>query len=82
MDTMSWHDLFGPVTGKLNPRRRLGSEFAEWRTLDKDTFFNGYEYAAGSQFKVFESQDAGWVVFKRDSVTPNGNTPGRFIHRN
>ena len=81
MDTMTWEQLFGPVTGKLNPRHKLGTEFSEWRVLDNDTWFNGYEYATGSKFRVFESENFGHVVFDQNSKTPNGEIPGKFSHR-
>lgn len=76
---MSWDSLFGPITGKKNPRRTLKN--AEWRTLEEDTFFDGMAYAKGSQYKVWETDNFGWVCFHHDSRTPDGNKPGRFLHK-
>lgn len=85
---MSWEDIFGPIGQNLTSaqrgarRRRIDRENADWRTLDKDTNFNGYEYAKGSRFKAFETENFGFVVFERStSKTPDGKIPGKFIHR-
>jgi hypothetical protein len=56
-------------------------EDAKWQTLENDAHVGEGTYAAGSQFKVFETQNFGWVVFKTDSLTPTGQRPGRFIQK-
>lgn len=77
--TLNWQDLFGPITGKRKKHLTLAN--AQWKVLDVDSWFNGIEYAAGSRYKIFETQDFGWVIFHSDSKTPDGNRPGKFIHR-
>lgn len=81
MHIMTWESVFGPVTGKRNPRHKLGTKFSEWRTLEQHTWFNGYEYAAGSRWRAFETENFGHVVFAPGTVTPNGGIPGRHSHR-
>lgn len=54
-------------------------EDAKWQTLTENTYLNGITYAAGSPFKVFETQDFGWVVFGPDTRTADGNIPFRRI---
>ena len=81
MHFMTWDSIFGPVTGKRNNHRKLGSKFSEWRTLEHDTMFDGYKYAAGSRYRAFESRDFGHVIFAPDSKTPEGHTPGKFWNK-
>jgi hypothetical protein len=52
---------------------------AVWQTLTANTWIDGCEYAAGSQFKVFETTNFGWIVFGPETKTPDGNTPGKRI---
>jgi hypothetical protein len=54
---------------------------ATWRTLDEDSMINGISYAKGSRYKAFRGGDFGFLVFAHDSKTPDGDTPGRFIHK-
>jgi len=75
----TWDYFFGPLTGKRNPKRNIRT--AQWQQLTEDIWFDGYEYAAGSEFKVFETQDFGFVCFKPGSLTPQGHRPGRLIHK-
>lgn len=79
MKTMTWNEVFGRITGKRNPKRTMQN--AKWITLSEDVWFDGYEYAKGSQYKVFETPNFGWVVFHLDTRTPNGNIPFRRIHK-
>ena len=76
---MSWESLFGPIGGKRTKLRQLKD--AQWLTLPINTMFEGYTYAAGSEYKFWETKDAGYVLFKTNSLTPEGARPGRFIHR-
>lgn len=69
--------IFAQLTrGKL-PKLRS----AKWQELSADTYLFGYKYAKGSQYKVFETKDAGWVAFAPGTKTPEGHTPGRLYHR-
>jgi len=52
---------------------------AIWQELEKDTWLNGCEYAKGSQFKCFETTNFGWIVFAPNTLTSNGNVPGKRI---
>lgn len=55
---------------------------AKWQTLAEHTHIGGIDYAAGSSFKVFETTNFGWIVFRgADTLTPDGNIPGKFIHK-
>jgi hypothetical protein len=56
-------------------------EDAKPQTLTENTHIGGIEYAAGSGFKVFETQNFGWICFKPDSKTPDGKIPGKLIHK-
>jgi len=76
---MTWHELFGAITGKRNPKRTLTN--AKWQVLNEDTNFEGISYAKGSRFKVWEGSDFGYVGFAPESKTPEGNTPGKFLHK-
>ena len=62
-------------------KKSIKLEDAKFQTLENDTYVDGITYAAGSQFKVFETANFGWIVFKADSLTPEGHRPGRFIHK-
>lgn len=79
MRVLTWEAIFGPMTGIRNKRRSL--EKAIWNTLTEDVWFDGYEYAKGSKYKFWEGKDFGWVIFDKDSKTPHGNIPGKFIHK-
>jgi hypothetical protein len=76
---LTWQQLFGSPTGRRNNLRKL--EKAEWRTLPTHTMFDGYTYAAGSEYKFWETENFGYVLFRTNSLTPEGARPGRFIHR-
>ena len=52
---------------------------AVWQTLAADIWLDGCEYAKGSQFKVFETRNFGWIVFDKATRTPDGNVPGKHI---
>jgi len=52
---------------------------AVWQPLAENTWLNGCEYAAGSQFKCFETTNFGWIVFAPETLTPCGNIPGKRI---
>jgi len=78
---MTWHSLFGEPTGKLDPKRKLGKPFSEWRILDEDTVFDGIPYAKGSKYRVFESENFGHVYFHIDSKCPDGTTPAKHWHK-
>ena len=65
-----------------NVRTRVYSlRNAEWRRLEDDTYVDGITYAKGSEYKVFETTNFGWVVFKPESKSPCGATPNKFIHK-
>jgi hypothetical protein len=80
MKIMSWDSIFGPVTGVQNKRRSLKN--ATWNVVTEDVWFDGYVYAAGSQYKFWEGKDFGYVAFHPSSRTPNGMVPGKFLHKN
>ena len=52
---------------------------AQMQTLKEDTKVEGVEFAKGSQYKVFETKNFGWLVFHSSSKTPSGGTPSRII---
>lgn len=62
-------------------KKHIMMEDAKPQTLAEDTHIGGIEYAAGSEFKVFETANFGWICFKPNAKTPEGNTPGKFIHK-
>lgn len=76
---MTWDSLFGRMTGKQNKKRTLKA--ATWQTTTDDVMFEGIKYAKGSQYKVWETENFGWVCFHPSSLTPEGYSPGRFIHK-
>lgn len=49
--------------------------------LENDTHIGGIDYAKGSEFKVFETTNFGWVTFHRDTKTPDGHIPGKLIQK-
>ena len=67
---------FFPARGKV---RSLHD--AEEQTLLEDTLVDGIPFRAGSTFKVFETENFGWVFFSSDAMTPEGMVPGRRIFR-
>jgi hypothetical protein len=77
--TVGFEYFFGPITGVRNKKRTLQN--AQWETLPMNIWFNGYEYAVGSEYKRFESENFGYVVFSPDAKTPDGSIPGKRIHR-
>lgn len=82
MNILTWDRLFGsPATTQAANRKLRTLDKAEWLLTRDDTHFNGITYAAGSWYKFFETKNFGWVVFRGDSKTPEGTTPGRFIHK-
>lgn len=52
---------------------------AKWQELSEDIWMDGSSYAKGSKFKVFETQNFGWIVFDKDTKTVEGNVPNRRI---
>ena len=60
-------------------KKVIGIRDAVWQTLERDTWMDGCEYAAGSQFKVLETTNFGFVVFGPDTKTPSGAAPGKRI---
>lgn len=62
-------------------KRVISMQDAVWQTLADNTWLDGCEYAAGSQFKIFETTNFGWVVFGPETKTPNGNVPNKRIIR-
>ena len=77
--TVSWEYFFGPITGRRNPK--LSIQNSTWQKLAEDIWFNGYEYAAGSEYKRWETDNFGFVVFKPGTLSPNGQAPYRLIHK-
>lgn len=61
--------------------RKLVQMPQNWSVLAEDTAIDGISFAAGSQYKAFETKNFGWVVFHPDSKCPDGNTPGRRIFK-
>jgi hypothetical protein len=62
-------------------KKRIMMEDAKPQTLPENTHIGGIDYAAGSEFKVFETQNFGWICFKPTAKTPDGNVPGKLIHK-
>ena len=60
-------------------KKQIRMEDAVWQTLDSDTFLDGIEYAKGSEFKIFETTNFGFIVFGPESKTPSGDIPGKRI---
>lgn len=84
--TIKFYDLADFIkrhlrTGQHWNKKVIGLGDAKWQTLEHDAHVGEGVYAAGSQFKVFETTNFGWVVFKTDSLTPGGQRPARFIQK-
>ncbi len=45
---------------------------ADWVKVADDTDFQGHQFAAGSEYKAFETRNAGWVCFREGVRTPSG----------
>ena len=60
-------------------KKHIDMRDAQWQSLSEDTWLNGMSYAAGSQFKVFETTNFGWIVFAPGTLTAEGNIPHRRI---
>lgn len=60
-------------------KKRIYSKDAHWQILEENTWLDGCEYAKGSRFKCLETTNFGWIVFDPETLTPNGNTPGKRI---
>lgn len=60
-------------------KKTISMSDAQWQTLSNDTFLDGSCYAQGSQFKVFETTNFGWVVFGPETKSPNGHVPNKRI---
>ena len=52
---------------------------AKWQSLSDDTYLDGTIYAKGSEFKVFETTNFGWIFFSPDTKTADGCIPHRRI---
>ena len=68
-------------TGQHWNKKMIMMEDAKPQTLKEDSHIGGCEYAAGSEFKVFETQNFGWICFKGNTKTPDGKVPGKIIHK-
>jgi hypothetical protein len=77
---MGWTDLF-PINHQRTGKIKHGLAKAEWHKLEHDTNFEGIDFAAGSLFKFWESQNFGWVAFHPSSKTPEGHQPGKFLFK-
>lgn len=62
-------------------KKTISSENAHWQFLDDDTYIDGIPYSKNSQFKVFETNNFGWIVFHHSTKTVNGDTPNKFMHK-
>ena len=67
--------------GQHHKKRYVRIEDAKPQTLSEHTHIAGIEYAKGSEFKVFETQNFGWICFKGNTKTPDGKVPGKIIHK-
>lgn len=54
---------------------------AIWQKLEEPTYLGNCTFAAGSTFKVFETQNFGWIVFDQNTKTVEGNTPNNRIFK-
>lgn len=52
-----------------------------WKVLKDHAICQGISFAKGSEYKEFETANFGWICFKRDSKTPDGFTPGKFLFK-
>jgi hypothetical protein len=64
---------------KQHWNKKVGMTDALWQPLSEDTWINGIMYAAGSEFKVFETRNFGWIVFKPGTLDGHGNLVSRRI---
>jgi hypothetical protein len=62
-------------------KRVISLTDAHWQSLEDDTFIHRWPFAKGSQFKVFESTNFGWLVFHPDTVLTNGSKPIKRIFK-
>ena len=60
-------------------KKRISTMDAVWQTLTEHTWLDGCEYAKGSEFKCFETENFGWIIFKDNTRTPSGHVPGKRI---
>lgn len=70
-----------PYVGRSYRRSTPKMNKAKWQTLSEDTSVDGIPFAAGSEYKVFETSNFGWVVFSSTARTPSGDIPGRRIFK-
>jgi len=54
---------------------------APWLSLKEDTNFQGFLFAAGSEYKAFETPNAGWVCFHPSTKTPSGDVAHRRLFK-
>ena len=81
---MGWADLFPHLNRSVasNKRRKVITlDKSEWHVLQHDTNFEGIDYAKGSMFKFWETEDFGYVSFHPSTKTPEGNRPGKLTHK-
>ena len=62
-------------------KRVISLTDAVWQTLDNHTFIDHWTFAVGSQFKVFETSNFGWIVFGPDTRLMDGSKPIRRIFK-
>lgn len=81
MITAQWNHEHQMIRRQLTLSKLPSLRNSVWQTLEKDLHWGQYTYAAGSQYKLFGSKDAGWLWFHPRTKTPEGHTPGKFGHR-
>lgn len=62
-------------------KKHIGLSDAEWQPLLKDTYIGQNVFPAGTQFKVFETINFGWLVLHKDARTIEGAIPYRRIYK-
>mgnify|MGYP003658279003 CR=1 FL=1 len=72
--------FFGPITGKRN-KNRPGIIEAKWQPLVEDIFFEGISWAKGTEYKIWETDNFGYVAFKPGTLTADGMIPNKRIFR-
>lgn len=77
MKYLTWDHLFPANRNK----RQMKLRTAEWKVLEEDSWFEGYSYAKGSRYKVWEGKDFGYVAFHPTTRTPDGHIPARLWHK-
>jgi hypothetical protein len=72
--------FFGPITGRRN-KSRPGITEAKWKPLVEDIHFERINWTKGTEYKMWETENFGYVAFKPDTLTAKGTIPNKRIFR-